>query len=505
MIRVKDLRVVYPDQPRAALTGMDLSMEAGERVLISGPTGCGKSTLGLALCGAIPGLIPGRLTGAVHLDGRSVLHRPMRETARVLGFLLQHVAHQVFTDRVDDEIAFGLENFNRPPDRMAECIRTALNRVEASHLADRSLNTLSAGERQRVMLAALLALDQPVLVLDEPLAYLDAAAQRRFPDLTARLSRAGKTLLVFEHRRDLLRPGVDREIAMSGGRTASPAAASAEMRFPEVPPARTGEIVLTAEGVNFAWSRRAAPLLKALSFAVRKGESVVLLGENGAGKTTLFSLVTGLRKSTSGVIHTCGHPVHRTRPERLACRAGFLFQHPDHQLYLARVKDEVFMQAGDSAAAARELAELDLEGLTERHPRSLSMGQKRRLTIAAALARQPQLLLLDEPSVGQDDRNLARIIHRLSRFLQEGGALLTATHDARFARAMAHRVLILKNGCLREDSTEAVSRFFSEDGCLPSESLFPDSPERAFEGQEGRPPVHECTPPERYNFEREEK
>ncbi len=491
MIRVKDLRVVYPDQPKAALTGMDLRVAAGERVLISGPTGCGKSTLGLALCGAIPAVIPGRLTGSVHLDGRSVRNRPMRDTARILGLLLQHVGHQIFTDRVDDEIAFGLENFNRPPERMAESIRFALNRVAASHLADRFLNTLSAGERQRVMLAALLALDQPVLVLDEPLAYLDAAAQRRFPDLTARLSRSGKTLLVFEHRRDLLQPGVDREIAMSDGRTAPPAAVSSEMTFPAVLPARPGEIVLDAEEVRFGWARRAAPLLTDLSFSVRQGESVVLLGENGAGKTTLLSLMMGLRRFTSGIIHTCGRPVHRTRPERLAGPAGFLFQHPDHQLYLARVKDEVFMQAADSAAAARELTELDLAGLTERHPRSLSMGQKRRLTIAAALARQPRLLLLDEPSVGQDDRNLARIIHRLSRFVQEGGALLTATHDLRFARAMAHRVLILKNGCLREEGSEAVSRFFSDDGCLPSASLFPDSPERAFQGQEGRPPVRE--------------
>jgi len=465
VIRAAGLRFSYGNDGCEALAGLDLDVEPGERVLISGPTGCGKSTLGWVLCGAAPGLIPGHLSGRVAVRGRPVGERGPRDLSRDLGFLLQNVEHQIFTDRVADEIAFGLENFGVPEAEMDDRIAAALDRVSAGHLAGRALATLSAGERQRVMLAALLALDPPILMLDEPMAFLDRHAQTTLLDLTAGLARSGRTILIFEHRRDIVRPAVDREVAMAGGCVCPAPAAAAD--FPAVRPGPSGEERLAFDGVAAAWPGRERPLFADARFFVRSGESVALLGENGSGKTTLLSMAMGLLKPASGVIRNCGRPVGRTSPPELARRTAFLFQHPDHQLYLARVSDEVRMQTRDRDTADAELAALGLCGLEDRHPRSLSMGQKRRLTIAAALARRPRLLLMDEPSVGQDDDSLGRILRRLDRFVREGGALLTATHDLRVARALAHRTLILANGRLSAGDREAARTFF-DDGPRPT-------------------------------------
>jgi energy-coupling factor transport system ATP-binding protein len=448
VIRAVDLCFRYPGQPFDALSDIGFDIAAGETVLVSGPTGCGKSTLGLVLCGAIPNLVPGRLSGRVVLNRRPVAERTVREIARDLGFLLQNVEHQTFTERVADEIAFGLENFGMPAAHMDGAIVDALGLVEAGHLLERRLATLSAGERQRVMLAALLVLDQNVLVLDEPLAYLDRRTQQRFMALLDGLSQRGKTVVIFEHRRDAVQPVAHREIYLDAGRIA--ARPSARTRFPAIGTCRTGTDALVFDGVGFAWPGAADTLFGGISFAVKQGESVVLLGCNGSGKTTLMALAMGLIKPDRGKITTCGHTVGRAAPSKIAGQTAFIFQRPDHQLYLPDVRAEVRSQAGDAGTARAELASMGLRGLEDRHPRSLSMGQKRRLTLAAALARRPQVLLLDEPSVGQDDASLALIIGRLDRFLQEGGALLTATHDARMAQALAHRVLELHGGSFRE-------------------------------------------------------
>ena len=451
MIRVSGLSFRYADQSFNALSDVGFDIRTGEMALVSGPTGCGKSTLGLILCSAIPTLFPGSLSGRVWVNDKSISGLSVRETARDLGFLLQNVEHQTFTERVSDEIAFGLENFCVPSNRIPAKIEEALHLVSAGHLLDRHLTTLSAGERQRVMLAAMLALDQKVLVLDEPLAYLDLQAQQRFITLMSRLSLKGKTILVFEHRRDAVRASAQREIYMNCGRVGSEPCVQRDFKGVGYYPVQ--RTALAFDDVSFVWRNDKNPLFAGISFDVKQHESLVLLGENGCGKTTLMHLAMGLAKPCYGRIITCGHDVRRSSVSKIAKETAFIFQRPDHQLYLPYVQDEILSQSVDANAVQVELAAMGLEGLENRHPRSLSMGQKRRLTLAAALARQPKLMLLDEPSVGQDDDSLAMIISRLDRFLRAGGALLTATHDARVARALAHRIVELKSGRLEQRQT----------------------------------------------------
>lgn len=304
MIEAAGLCFSYPGQSEKALAGLNLTVSPGGVVLISGPTGCGKSTLGMSLCGAIPHLIPGRLSGSLSVCGRNPARRLVRETAKDIGFLLQNVEFMTFTDKVDEEIAFGLENFGVSPQEMDSIIPQTLNLVKAGHLKNRLLTSLSAGERQKALLAALLALNQQVLVLDEPLAFLDAHAQMRLLELLSDIAETGRTVVVFEHRRDIVRKVAKKEIYISCGCIGEAPEAAPE--FAPIEKGRAGETVLAYENISFGWPKSDNTLLKDISFSVKAGQSLVLLGDNGTGKTTLLGMAMGLVKGWQGQISICG-------------------------------------------------------------------------------------------------------------------------------------------------------------------------------------------------------
>lgn len=457
VIRVRNLGCRYPHQEEPALVDLDLHLGPGA-YLISGATGSGKSTLGLILAGAIPHLIRGELTGTVEVAGMHPAQVPVRQLARRVGLLLQNVESQMFTDRVADEVAFGLENLALPPREIIRRLEEELARVGAEGLRDRRLATLSAGERQRVMLAALLALGQEVLILDEPLAYLDRAAAQALLDVVARLSARGTTCLLLEHRREAVRPVIGEEVCLHRGRRV-PRLPAAPLPPPLPGDAPHGEVVLSLNQVSFGW-QQGRPLFRELSLEARAGHSLVLLGDNGAGKTTLLRLAVGLLSAEAGEVLLLGRPLRRRRPGPLPREAALVLQNPHHQLRLPTVWEEVAWGAVNAEVAAAEMAALGLHGLESRHPQALSSGQKRRLTLAAALARRPRVLLLDEPTVGQDDGSLALMLSRLKDFVTQGGALITATHDRRAARVLAQSVLLLDHGRTLTGGPELVSAFF---------------------------------------------
>ncbi len=459
MIRCEEVRFRYPHQEQGALNGLTMAIPEGGVTLVSGPTGCGKSTLGLALAGAIPQVIKGRLSGRITVGEISPTDLPLRQTARRVGLLLQNVESQMVTDRVEDEVAFGLENLAVDPRDMPPRIEQSLAAVQAEHLRGRLLASLSAGERQRVMLAAMLSLGQQVLIFDEPLAYLDRRAAAAFLDLAVRLGRQGKTCLIMEHRRQMILPVAHREVRLDKGRISEQP--PAEVAAPPLPDSRGGgKPALAWEGLSFGWPGE-APLFQDLCGELRPGQSLVLLGDNGAGKTTLLKLTLGLLNPQAGRILVNGAPASSGKTRKIARTAALVLQNPDHQVRLPTVYQEVSWGAADPEATAREIQALGLAGLEERHPHSLSSGQKRRVTLAAALARRPRLLLLDEPTVGQDDANLAILLRRLGDFVMEGGALLTATHDVRAARCLGQMVLALEKGRAVQGRREMVEEFFA--------------------------------------------
>ncbi len=457
MIILEHLSCRYPHQPEEALRDLSLKLSGPGIYLVSGPTGCGKSTLGLILAGAIPQVIRATLTGTVQVAGLEPTTQPLRQVARQVGLLLQNVDSQIVTDRVEDEIAFGLENLAIPPAAMPAKLLAALQQVQAAHLRHRRLDTLSAGERQRVMLAALLVLGQRLLILDEPLAYLDRGATAGLLHLLSQLASQGITCLILEHRRSLVLPLARREICLAAGRLL-PAPPEPPALPPPLPRPTTSAPRVRLSQVSFAWPGTPA-CLNGVSAAIGAGQSLVLLGDNGAGKTTLLKLIAGLYPPQAGTIELLGCPQGK-KGRRADNRLALVLQHPAHQLHLPTVGQEVAWAAASPAAAAREIAALGLTGLEDRHPHSLSSGQQRRLTVAAALAREPQVLLLDEPTVGQDDANLTILLQRLAAYVQDGGTLITATHDSRAATFLGQHCLLLNGSRALQGGPELASTFF---------------------------------------------
>ncbi len=444
MICADRLTVRYPHRASEAVREVCLALREGETVLLSGMTGSGKSTLLMAIVGVIPHLVRAHLGGTVHIEGVSPWRIPLWKTSQTVGVLLQHAEAMMFTETVEDEILFGLENACLPPNSMRERVQQVMELTGISHLAGRSLRTLSSGELQRVAIASLLALDQPYLLLDEPLAFLDHEGRHALLSLLNRLVWCGKGLLIVEHRNSYFHnTDITRLFLHHGSLEVSP---RERRSLPRCYGIGGGRPVLTFEEVTFAWDGSATPLFSSASFEVSSGESVVLQGANGVGKTTILLLAMGLLRPLRGKIITAGVEVTAHTSSRIGRRAALVLQSPHHQLFMPTVWEEVRVRAKDDRNAREELELLQLSHLAQCHPRSLSLGQMRRLTVAAALAAAPSLLLLDEPSVGQDDVSLRLMLERLRRFLQEGGTLLTTTHDERVARALGERTLTLRDG-----------------------------------------------------------
>ncbi|AGY59997.1 ABC transporter ATP-binding protein [Gloeobacter kilaueensis] len=436
LIRVADLGFRPPGQSDWVIQGVQLQLAAGEIVLVAGPTGSGKSTLLGAIAGIVPAHTGGTLTGEIQLDGQSLGSLSVRERSRSIGTVLQNVEVQIFTDRVWEELAFGLENLNVPPDLIAVQIEGALKDFALTSQSDWPVARLSAGQKQRLVLASVLAMNQPVLLLDEPFAYLDRSGSAFLLELLAERARAGQAILLVEHRLELVRSLAQRSYHFAGGALLAGLPPPETAAAAAVPTGSVGPVVLESARLSYG----GYPPLPDLQ--VRAGERVLLQGGNGCGKTTLLKLLSGLLTPASGTLTILGVDALRQPVTRRARQVGFVLQNPNHQLFADTAQGEL-AQPGVGAALVEQLLEqLDLTAEGSRHPQSLSQGQKRRLALGAVLARQPRILLLDEITVGQDPRSLALMLAALERFSAGGGALILTSHDPAAAR-LASQVVAL--------------------------------------------------------------
>ncbi|HEX5598406.1 MAG TPA: ABC transporter ATP-binding protein [Micromonosporaceae bacterium] len=449
-----------------ALRDLDLRIEHGERVLLLGASGAGKSTLLAALAGLLAE-DSGEQAGTVEIDGLE----PRKARERV-GIVFQDPESQLVMARTGDDVAFGLENRGVPAEQIWPRVSEALRRVGFPYGHDRPTSALSGGEQQRLALAGTLALQPDLLLLDEPTANLDpdGAALVRAAIGTA-LNR-DTTLLLVEHRVAEALPLVDRVVVLEpgGGVRADgtpeavfaahgDALAAAGVWVPGrgMPHRRAarpaGEVLLTAESVGLT------PRLAATELAVRAGEALAVLGPNGAGKSTLALLLGGLLKPGAGRVVTtpelagldAGTEPHRWRAPALTQRIGSVFQDPEHQFVTARVFDELALgprrtgvKESDVKSRVDELlSRLRLERLANANPYTLSGGEARRLSVATALATAPRLLILDEPTFGQDRRTWGELVDLLADLRDEGHSLVTVTHDADFVDVLSDRRVTL--------------------------------------------------------------
>ena len=510
----------HAGRKNAALSGVDLDIAPGERVLVLGPSGSGKSTLMGGLAGLLGGTEEGDATGTLTVDGVA----PAEARGRV-GLLMQDPEAQVVLARVGDDVAFGMENLGVAREEIWPRVENSLEAVGLSVPLDHSTTELSGGQKQRLALASILAMGPGLLLLDEPTANLDPSgvAEVRAAVETV-VERTGATVVVVEHRVDVWASLVDRVIVVADGAIAADGPldevlaqqgdalrergiwlpgddVAAEVGpAPKVPPASSegseggarGTTPITRVTDLTIGYDASAPVRSGIDLTIERGVSTCIIGANGAGKSTFALTLAGLLPPLAGTVEvetadgTAGDP-HEWSSKQLLGRMSMVFQEPEYQFLAATVAEELAIGPRAAGMTDEEIAplideHLEALGLTKlarANPMTLSGGEKRRLSVATALISAPELLILDEPTFGQDRGTWLGLVRLLRAALERGVTLVSITHDPAFVAAMGQRVVDLgvvgiRGGGEPRDSAEsalASPRDEASSGCASRTSV----------------------------------
>jgi energy-coupling factor transport system ATP-binding protein len=426
----------HPGRLAWAVSRLDLRVERGESVLLTGPSGSGKSTVLLGIAGLLDRSGGGASEGTLEVNGRT-------------GIVFQDPETSLVMARAGDDVAFGLENRCVPTAEIWPAVHAALASVGFPYPDDHPTAALSGGEKQRLAFAGVQALGADILLLDEPTANLDADGARLVRGLIARARQQGRTIVLVDHDIAQARPLVDRVVELAAVPEIEIAVASADRS------ARPGGALVTARDAAFRYPATDGLALDGIDLEVHAGEAVALTGRNGSGKSTLALLLAGLLRPLRGsVTGSDDRALARLPAAELVRRVGTVFQDPEHQFVSGRSDDELMVGplrtgATDAAARARAaelLVRLRLAPLAAANPFTLSGGEQRRLSVATALATDPPLLVLDEPTFGQDLATYAELVALLRDARDAGRGIVFATHDRALVRALADRELRLEAG-----------------------------------------------------------
>lgn len=489
MINFSGVSLIYPTSTTTVIEDLSFEISEGEMVLVMGHTGSGKSSILKLINGLVPHHTGGILAGEITVDGRSTQSTKPGEFAGIVGIVGQNPLNSFVTDTVEDELAFGMESLNFPPDVMRKRVEEALDQVGLAALRNRTIATLSGGEQQRLAIATALVMHPKVLLLDEPTSALDPVAAEEILAILHRLVHdLSVTVVLAEHRLERVIGYVDRILLVDGDGTSKIGEPSeilamtnlvppivrlsrelslSEIRtstrevrkltedlrnnLPDVPSIEftAGDEVLQIEQVTCVYGEKVA--IKEISLILHSGEIVALMGRNGAGKSTLIKCTVGLLKPSQGEIHLKSQPLSALDPKVRSKKIGYIPQEPGDLLYLTTVVDECAQADRDSGltngSTFRFLQEILPTVQGSAHPRDLSEGERLILVLALILSASPELLILDEPTRGLDyeaKNKLMRILYQQAR--NRGAVVLMATHDVEVVAEVADRTIFLADG-----------------------------------------------------------
>jgi len=485
---VEDLSFRYSRREDTAIRGMSFSANPGEVLLIAGASGCGKTTLIRCINGLIPRTYKGEMSGRVLVHGEDIAKWPLSRISQEIGTVLQDPERQILGTKVLNEIAFGLENLALPRPEIIARAEEALRFLNIFHLRDRETFNLSGGEKQKVALAGVLAMRPKILLLDEPLASLDPASALETLDMVRMMADEGMSVLMIEHRvEDVMKINPERVMFIDAGdirylgdieglnqvvnyhEIKLPAEVVIRRAAQDPPPgalqilpgitqsAHPAESLVEFQEVGFGYDRE-VEVLHDINLEIRRGDVIAVLGPNGAGKTTFVKHAIGLLKPKTGRVLVNGRDTREASVAEIASTLGYVFQSPSHMLFAPTVHDELAFGPKNLKHSPDEIEKEVMEALetvnlvefAQDPPLSLSFGQQKRVSIAAILAMRSRILVMDEPTAGQDYQNYMNFMDSI---LQMPGfeSVLFITHDIDMAVIYANRVILVADGRVAAD------------------------------------------------------
>lgn len=515
-IEIKGLSFTYKNSDSEVLKDVDLSIEEGKFTVIMGRTGAGKTTLAMLPNGIIPQLVEGTVKGTIIAGGKDSSKYRVQTMAREIGLVLQDPETQIFGRTVDEDTAFGPRNYLVPRDEIKERIKRALDKVRLDGYEKRQTSQLSGGEKQRLAIAGILAMDPSIIILDEPTSELDPIGREEIYSTMVSLQKdQKKTVVAVEHSSQEISEKADSIVVLSDAHVVwqgSPKDFFRELDLVErygikpLPVSKVGwelykkgfiakeEIPLTVDdayslvlrlldGRKLGFSPAEVPrqertklievndvhyqydkskeALKGVLFDIYEGDYVALIGQNGAGKTTLAKHFNSLFKPTSGRILVCGKDTRNEEPNTLAEQIGYVFQNPDNQIFSTSVYKEMEyglkalkLSEEEMSKRIHEIAKLlDIEKVLEEHPFSLGKGERQRVAVASILVLKPKILVVDEPTTGQDWDGIQNMMKLIDELHANGTTIVMITHDMDVVATHANRVIVMAKGSIVADGS----------------------------------------------------
>ncbi|MBQ7883675.1 MAG: ATP-binding cassette domain-containing protein [Phascolarctobacterium sp.] len=521
MLKIEDLSYRYLSRHKFTLKKINLQLAEGEMLLLAGRSGCGKSTLIKAISGLLNNNDKGELRGKIYLENEDITNFSPEKIGILVGTVYQSPDDQLFAMTVADEVGFALENQGLEPDYIKEQVSETLRLVGLAGFENYSIHQLSGGQRQRLALASILITKPRLLILDEPVSQMNPQGVQDFLNLLLKLNREEKiAILMVEHRVNELAGYFKRLAVMQAGKIIYDGATEnawslldgkedVGLREPQnVKLCRILELselssvhqkvvsliknecsllekeqatcksccapserIVEVQSLHYKYPGAAEETLHGLNFELCQKQITALMGFNGAGKSTLMNLLGGLAKVEEGSVNLAGAPI-----EKGLGKIGYLRQEPDLMLLADTVLEELCWKNKSITPSEVEalLVKLNLQDYARDFPLALSKGQRLRVVLGAMLAKKPQLLLLDEPTTGQDEQSLTEIKKLLLDYKNSGGCVFICTHDVELATEVADRVIVLSQGRILADApTETVlsNRALLQAGGLAASSL----------------------------------